>query len=311
MIGYGNQQNQNTQQTNYKCSEQFPSCSVSQINLLLQEQPDPKHSSDSCFNHSQNQSANTSKQTNQCSDSGSVKSGCVDQTKEQRIKYCNLQKAEQNGQSVEHIQPPVQQKQQEQNCYIGHSSLYGSAGELHEDTLYSQASLILHMGNDGSHNSGHFQTHFVSSKHQNNTVDTSKSYTMPPGLQTFQEHGRCGLDAGISCDMMDSCLQTDIKTVNDNSVHMSSSNSCCELLMEPVSNRPAFGMQRSAIHCLSDCNAAVNDRMQSCSNTQQLQIECSEADGKENSNQESSSVTCESDIIVEETEEEVTESEVL
>jgi hypothetical protein len=239
-----------------------------------------------------------------------VKSVCVEQNKEQRIKYCNLQKVQQNGQSVEHIQLPVQQKQQEQNCYMGHSSLYGSAGELHEDTLYSQASLILHVGNDGSHNTGHFQTHFVSSKHQNNTVDTSKSYTMSPVLQTFQEHSRCGLDAGITCEVMDSCLQTDIKTVNDNSVNMSSSNSCCELLMEPVSNRPVFGMQRSAIHCLSDCNAAVSDRMQSCSNAQQLQIECSEVDGKENSNQESSSVTCESDIIVEETEEEMTESEV-
>lgn len=308
MIGYENQQNQNTQQGNYKCNEQFPSCSVSQINMLLQEQPDLKHSSDSCFDHSQNHSSN--KQTNQCSDSGSVKSVCVEPNKEQRVKYCNLQKVQQNGQSVEHFQQPLQQKQQEQNCYVGHSSLYGSSVELHEDTLYSQASLILHMGNDGSHNTGHFQTHFVSSKHENNMADNSKSYTMSPVLQTFQEHTRCGLDAGITCEMMDSCLQTDIKTVNDSSVNVSSNNSCCELSMEPVSSRPVFGMQKSAVHCLLNCNAAVSDRIQSCLNTQQLQIECNEVDGKENSNQESSSVTCESDIIVEETEEEMTESEV-
>jgi hypothetical protein len=309
LIGYGNQQNQNAQQGSYKCNEPFPSCSVSQINMLLQEQPDLKHSSNSSFDHSQNQSSNTNKQTNQCSDSASLKSVCVEQNKEQRIKYCNLQKVQQNAQSVEHIQPPLQQKQ-DQNCYMGHSSLYGSAVELHEDTLYSQASLILHMGNDGSHNTGQFQTHFVSSKHQNNIVDTNKSYTMSPVLQNFQEHGRCGLDTGITCDMMDSCLQTDMKTVSDSSVNMSSNNSCCELSSEPVINQPVFGVQRSTVQCLSSCNATVTDRMQSCSNAQQLQIECSEVDGKENSNQESSSVTCESDIIVEETEEEVTESEV-
>jgi hypothetical protein len=306
MLGYGNQQNQNTQQAGYKCSEQFPSCSVSQMNMLLQEQPDLKLSSDSCFDHSQSQNSNTNKQSNQCSNIGSVKSVCVEQSKEQGIKYCNLQKVEQNGQSFEHIQPAVQLKQQEQSGYLAHSSVYGSAGELQEDSLYSQASLILHMGNDGSHNSGCFQTHFVSSKHQNNVADTSKSYSMSPVLQHFQEHGKCGLDAGIPCEMMDSCLQTDIKPVN-----VSPSNSCCQLSMESASNQSVFGTQRSDVNCLSSCNAAVTDGMQLCSDTQELQIECSEVDDKEKSNQESSSVAGESDIIVEETEEEATESEVL
>jgi hypothetical protein len=299
MIGYGIQQNQNTQQTTYKCNEQFPSCSISQINMLLQEQPEDKHSSVSGRDHSQARSSNTNKQSNQCSNNGLVKSDCIEQNKEQGVKYCNLQKVQQNGQPVEHVQLPIQPKQQEQNGYMGHSSLYGPAGELHEDILYSQASFIPHMGSDSSHNTGRFQAHFVSSKHPN-MVDT-----MSPVLQHFQEHGRCGLDAGIPCDMVDNCLQTDMKTVN-----VSSSNSCCQLSMEPISNQTVFGMQRSAVNCQSDCNSSATDVMQLGSSTHQLQIQCSEASGKESSNQESSSVTGESDIIVEETEEEVTESEV-
>jgi hypothetical protein len=308
MTGYGNQQNQNNQQANYKCSEQFSSCSVSQINMLLQEQSDRKHSSDSTFDHSQHEGSNTNKQTNQCSNSGSLKSVCVEQNKEQNIKYCNLQKVQQNGQPVEHIQPPVQLK--EQNGYMG-PSLYGPAGELQEDALYSQASFILHMGSDGSHNTGHFQSHFVSSKNQNNSVDTSKSYAVSPVVQHFQEHARCGLDAGISCDVMDSCLQTDVKIVNENSVNISSSNTCCQLSVEPTSNQLVFDVQKSAVNCMSDCNVAITDGIELCASTQQLQIECSEAESKENSSQESTSITGESDIIVEESEEELTESEVL
>ncbi|XP_023720669.1 uncharacterized protein LOC111871658 isoform X2 [Cryptotermes secundus] len=292
MIGYGIQQNQNT--------PQLPSCSVSQINMLLQEQPEHKHSSDSCFDHSQTQSSNTNKQSNQCSNNGLVKSDCIEQNKEQGIKYCNLQKVQQNGQPIEHTQLPVQLKQQEQSGYVGHSSLYGPAGELHEDILYSQASLVPHSGSDGSHNTGRFQAHFISSKHQNTLTDT-----MSPVLQHFQDHGRCGLDAGIPCDVMDSCLQTDIKSVN-----VSSSASCCQLSMEPACNQTVFGMQRSAVNYQSNCNSSVTGGVQLCSSTHQLQIQFSEADGKENSNQESSSVTGESDIIVEETEEEMTESEI-
>jgi hypothetical protein len=308
MTGYGNQQNQNSQQANYKCSEQFSSCSVSQINMLLQDQSDLKHSSDSTFDHSQHEGSNTNKQTNQCSNSGSLKSVCVEQNKEQSIKYCNLQKVLQNGQPMEHIQPPVQLK--EQNGYMG-PLLYGSAGELHEDTLYSQASLVLHVGSDGSHNTGRFQSHFVPPKTQNNTVDTSKCYAISPVAQHFQEHGRCDLDAGMSCDVIDSCLQTDIKIVNENSVNISSSNTCCQLSVEPTSNQSVFDMQKSAVNCMSECNVAITDGIELCSNSQQLQIECSEAESKENSSQESTSITGESDIVVEESEEEMTESEVL
>jgi hypothetical protein len=268
--------------------------------MLLQEQPEHKHSSDSCFEHSQAQSSNTNKQSNQCSNNGLVKSDCVEQNKEQGVKYCNLQKVQQNGQPIEHIQLPVQPKQQEQNGYMGSSTLYGAAGELHEDILYSQATFIPHVGSDSSHSTGRFQAHFVSSKHPN-MVDT-----VSPVLQQFQEHGRCGLDTGIPCDMLDNCLQTDIKTVNE-----SSSNSCCQLSVEPTNNHTIFGMQRSAVNCQSNCNSSATDVMQLGSCTDQLQIQCSEADGKESSNQESSSVTGDSDIIVEETEEEMTESEVL
>jgi hypothetical protein len=309
MTGYGNQQNQNNQQANYKCSEQFSSCSVSQISTLLQEQTDLKHSSDLVFDHSQHESSNTNKQMTQCSDIGALKSVCVEQNKEQRIKYCSLQKVQQNGQSMEHIQPPVQLK--EQSGYMGPSSLYGPAGELHEDTLYSQASLVVHMGSDGSNNVGRFQSHFVSSKNHNNLVDTSKSYAISSVVQHFEEHGRCGLDAGISCDVMDSCLQTDIKIMNEDSVNISSSNTCCQLSVEPASNQSVFDVQKSSVNCVSNCNVALTNGIELCSNNQQLPIECNEVDSKENSNEESTSITGESDIVVEESEEEMTESEVL
>jgi hypothetical protein len=98
---------------------------------------------------------------------------------------------------------------------------------------------------------------------------------------------------------MDSCIQTDVKVVSENSVNISSGN------------QSVFSVQKSAVNCMSDCNVTITDGIDLCSNTQQLQIECSEAESKENSSQESTSITGESDIIVEESEEEMTESEVL
>jgi len=198
---------------------------------------------------------------------------------------------------VEHIQPPVLLK--DQNGYMGPSSLYSPAGELHEDTLYIQASLVLHMGSDGSPNTSHFQNHLILPKNQNNIIDNNKSCVLSTVVQHFQEHGRCGLDAGISFDVMDSCLQTDVKVVSENSVNISSGNQL------------VFSVQKSAVNCISDCNVTITDGINLFSNTQQLQIECSEAESKENSSQESTSITGESDIIVEESEEEMTESEVL
>ncbi|XP_069701197.1 uncharacterized protein [Periplaneta americana] len=337
MLSYGNQQNQNSSQNNYKCNEQFPSCSVSQLNMLLQEQTDMKHSSDSnitesCFDHAQNHNPGTNKQISHCSSNNQMKSACLEQNKEQGMKYCNLQKIQQNGQSVEHASTAVPQKQQEQNGYPTHSTMYSSSGELHEESLYSQASLILHMGSDSSHNTARFQQHFTTSKHhslpQNNLADINKSYAISPGqlpvLSHFQEHGRCGLDSGIPCDVMESCLQTDIKTVNENSVNLqssvSSNSGCCQMSMEGSNSLNHNGQtmfnsqlqqQRSTVNCLPNCGS-VGEGMQLCADgdAQELQIDCAEADGKENSNQESSSVAGESDIIVEETEEEMTESEI-
>jgi len=74
VTGYGTQQNQNNQQASYKCNEQFSSCSVSQINMILQEQPDLKHSSDSTLGHSQHEFSNAHNQISQCSNNGSLKS---------------------------------------------------------------------------------------------------------------------------------------------------------------------------------------------------------------------------------------------
>ncbi|PSN46473.1 hypothetical protein C0J52_06875 [Blattella germanica] len=332
ILGYGNQQNQNSQQTNYKCGEQFPSCSVSQINMLLQEQTGLKNSSDSsmtnsCYDHSQSHSSNSNKQIEHCSNNGgsnnhnnnSIKSVCMEQNKDQAMKYCNLQKPQESGQPVNHMTLQMQQKQnQEQNNYANHTSMYGATGELHDDALYSQASLILHMGNDVSHNGGRFQPPFISSKHsqtQNNINNINKPYTVSPVLQHIQEHGRCSLDQSMSCEVVESCLQSDMKTVNENSTNLpnasSASNSCCQLPVESTNsmsneNQAIFGAHLQSQR-LPNCNAS--DNMQICSNTsssQTLQIECGEADGKE----ESSSVAGESDIIVEETEEELTESEI-
>ncbi|XP_067004040.2 uncharacterized protein [Anabrus simplex] len=258
MMGYGNQSNQSFQNNGYKCSESFPSCALSQFGISVNEQGDLKHSSmaDPCFDQN-----SMIKSSNNCPNE-TPKSGCMEQNKEQISKYCSLQKSQTGSQMLEHNTVPLEQKQPEEGSSFGHHNIMfgASEGDLHEDILYSQASLMLPMGGDTQPVS-RLPPQFTSAKnqpfHQNSITNSNKSFNASQGQatvlhQNFQNQSRCEIDP---CEVMDGCLQLD---------------------SQPVFSYPPI---------------------------------CTEDD--KTSNQGSSSAACESDIIVEETEEEeLTESEI-
>nr|CAD7193541.1 unnamed protein product [Timema douglasi] len=311
VINYGNQQSQNMQQS-YKCMEQFPSCSMAQVNSNLLEQTFPK---DRIATHVPLQSCSVAGQKPAGCIKESDKPSCLELDKKHGTKCIDISNIYTSS-----VQQVSLQKQAEHQESYSNQSVFASSGgncsPLSAEGLYSQASLFLHMSNENQ-STMRSQTHYGMQKplHLNMVTESCKLFSPSEGqlpiMHHFQDQNRCNVDPPMSCALIENSLQQESKSINAHShlqVDTSSSNQCEQTSREvnrmSCENSFCVGTPGGPPSCLKQCEV-VSDTSQVRANTSIVTLAVSVPE------EESSSLGGESDIVVEETEEEdVSESEI-
>ncbi|XP_063235241.1 zinc finger protein 16-like [Bacillus rossius redtenbacheri] len=309
VVSYGNQQTQNVQQS-YKCVEQFSSCLVAQ-NMLLHEQSTTKQTNVSFGN---GQSCSLEQKDEFCA-KFSERSVCPEQDKKQPQKYFdqNAQLYGPSGYGVHGKQTEQQQQQQQQECY-SNQSVFGSSSEmcspLSAEGLYSQASLFLHVNNSENQLASKPQAQFANQKqllHYGGFPDSCKMFSPSEGqllaFQHFQEHDKGAAYVPMACGVAESSAQREAKPATSAEVSGQSAvpqhGSYEQAAVAKACAGGPYGVGELAQMCPPGVSVAAGEQLH--------RPDCN--DGARN--KDASSLAGESDIIVEETEEEdVSESEI-
>lgn len=295
LIGFTNQQS-HIDNGHFKRNDDFPSCSVSQIGTTPPETIDVRQHPNVAVGNSTFNSGNhySGKSVINC-ENGS-KCSSLEQNKDGMEKYFNVTKLRSNG----HV---AEQKHHDEHAAMFNSPL--------EDVLYSHAPLLFHVNNENNQNKVSVHSSYPSKSQSyvhSNIDDLNKTFPNGPDqlpMSHFQTQPRCSLDANMQCEIIESCLSSECKVVGGNSVNgkdsSHSSNDSCQLPLSSNSLLPSDAQsmfnnqqftQRQGMQCLPTCTVDM------CINSSGPIVD---DEDKENSNHDSSSVACESDIIVEET----------
>ncbi|GLH00428.1 Protein suppressor of hairy wing [Gryllus bimaculatus] len=192
MLGYSGQvSGQGIQNSMYKCSEPFPSCTMSQLGIPLNEQ-DLKHSN-SCY-----ESSSTQKQGSTFL-SSTRKSSFIEINKDHCSKFAS-QKTPVDVQ--DHNSPCMQPK--EHGNFDGHPIMFGGVdGDLHDD-MYSQNSVVIQSSEDRSVSVPYTHMSKSGQLSQSSVQESGKSFNISHSTQASSLFSRCNLP---TCEALDGYLQ--------------------------------------------------------------------------------------------------------